>query len=81
MAAEILESVSRGLSLRTPGTIEKIQLDPSKIVIFSLPVEILKGIKSIKGRRKSFNTEAIYPKSCKGDHKNSTKIESFKDFL
>jgi regulator of protease activity HflC (stomatin/prohibitin superfamily) len=46
-AAEILSSVPGGLSLRTLETIEKIQPDPSKTVIFALPVEILEGLKSL----------------------------------
>ncbi len=51
-AAEILSSVSGGLSLRTLETIEKIQPDPSKTVIFALPVEILEGLKSLIEERK-----------------------------
>jgi regulator of protease activity HflC (stomatin/prohibitin superfamily) len=46
-AAEILGSIPGGLSLRTLETIEKIQPDPSKTVIFALPVEILEGLKSL----------------------------------
>jgi regulator of protease activity HflC (stomatin/prohibitin superfamily) len=46
-AAEILSSVPGGLSLRTLETIEKIQPDPSKTVIFALPLEILEGLKSL----------------------------------
>jgi regulator of protease activity HflC (stomatin/prohibitin superfamily) len=46
-AAEILCSIPGGLSLRTLETIEKIQPDPSKTVIFALPVEILEGLKSL----------------------------------
>jgi regulator of protease activity HflC (stomatin/prohibitin superfamily) len=46
-AAEILSSVPGGLSLRTLETIEKIQPDPSKTVIFALPVEIFEGLKSL----------------------------------
>jgi len=51
-AAEILGAVPGGLSLRTLETIEKIQPDPSKTVIFALPVEILEGIKSLLAERK-----------------------------
>lgn len=51
-AAEILGSVPGGLSLRTLGTIDKLQPDPSKTIIFALPVEILDGLKSIVAARK-----------------------------
>jgi regulator of protease activity HflC (stomatin/prohibitin superfamily) len=50
-AAEILGSIPGGLSLRTLETIEKIQPDPSKTVIFALPVEILEGLKSLYAAR------------------------------
>ncbi|OGY39841.1 MAG: hypothetical protein A2418_03220 [Candidatus Brennerbacteria bacterium RIFOXYC1_FULL_41_11] len=46
-AAERLSKVPVGMSLRTLATIEKINPDPSKTVIFALPVEILDGIKSL----------------------------------
>jgi regulator of protease activity HflC (stomatin/prohibitin superfamily) len=46
-AAEALSSVSGGLSMRTLQTIEKINPDPSKTVIFALPVEVLEGIKAL----------------------------------
>jgi regulator of protease activity HflC (stomatin/prohibitin superfamily) len=46
-AAQILSSVPGGISLRTLQTIEKINPDPSKTVIFALPVEILEGLKEI----------------------------------
>jgi len=46
-AAQILSSIPGGLSIRTLQTIEKINPDPSKTVIFALPVEILEGIKAI----------------------------------
>lgn len=46
-AAKVLSSVSGGLSMRTLQTIEKINPDPSKTVIFALPVEVLEGIKAI----------------------------------
>lgn len=51
-AAEILGRIPGGLSLRTLATIEKIQPDPSKTVIFALPVEILEGLKSLNSSRK-----------------------------
>ena len=54
LAAQVLSSVSGGLSMRTLQTIEKINPDPSKTVIFALPVEILEGIKAI--------SQAIKPK-------------------
>lgn len=46
-AAEALSAVSGGLSMRTLQTIEKINPDPSKTVIFALPVEVLEGIKAL----------------------------------
>jgi regulator of protease activity HflC (stomatin/prohibitin superfamily) len=51
-AAEILSAIPGGLSLRTLETIEKLQPDPSKTVIFALPVEILEGLKSLVNERK-----------------------------
>jgi regulator of protease activity HflC (stomatin/prohibitin superfamily) len=51
-AAEILGVVPGGLSLRTLETIDKLQPDPSKTVIFALPVEILEGLKSLIAERK-----------------------------
>lgn len=51
-AAEILGATPGGLSLRTLGTIDKLQPDPSKTVIFALPVEILEGLKSLTSSRK-----------------------------
>jgi len=52
-AAQILSSVPGGLSLRTLETIDKLQPDPSKTVIFALPVEIMEGIKSLVSERKN----------------------------
>ena len=46
-AAERLSQVPGGLSLRTLATIEKINPDPSKTVIFALPVEFMEGFKSL----------------------------------
>lgn len=46
-AAAVLSSTPGGLSMRTLQTIEKINPDPSKTVIFALPVEVLEGIKAI----------------------------------
>jgi len=51
-AAKILNTAPGGLSLRTLETIDKLQPDPSKTVIFALPVEILEGIKSLVASRK-----------------------------
>lgn len=53
-AAQVLSSTSGGLSMRTLQTIEKINPDPSKTVIFALPVEVLEGIKAI--------SQAVKPK-------------------
>ncbi|MDO8424349.1 MAG: slipin family protein [bacterium] len=50
-AAAILGAVPGGLSLRTLGTIDKLQADPSKTVIFALPIEILEGLQSLVGFR------------------------------
>lgn len=46
-AASVLTSVPGGISVRTLQTIEKINPDPSKTVIFALPVEFYEGIKSL----------------------------------
>jgi regulator of protease activity HflC (stomatin/prohibitin superfamily) len=46
-AAKVLSDVPAGISLRTLQTIEKINPDPSKTVIFALPVEFMEGIKSL----------------------------------
>ncbi len=51
-AAQILGNVPGGLSLRTLETIDKLQPDPSKTVIFALPVEIMEGFKSLASERK-----------------------------
>lgn len=48
-AAQALSSIPGGLSMRTLQTIEKINPDPSKTVIFALPVEVMEGIKAISG--------------------------------
>jgi regulator of protease activity HflC (stomatin/prohibitin superfamily) len=53
-AAEVLSKAPGGLSVRTLQTIEKINPDPSKTVIFALPVEFFEGMKTLsqfmKGR-------------------------------
>lgn len=46
-AAGVLNSAHGGIAMRTLQTIEKINPDPSKTVIFALPVEILEGFKSL----------------------------------
>lgn len=55
-AAKVLNSVPGGISLRTLQTIEKINPDPSKTVLFVLPIEFMEGIKSLssflKGKSK-----------------------------
>lgn len=51
-AAAVLAGAPGGLTVRTLQTIEKINPDPSKTVIFALPVEILEGLKSLTGRNR-----------------------------
>jgi regulator of protease activity HflC (stomatin/prohibitin superfamily) len=51
-AAGILSAAPGGLSMRTLQTIEKINPDPSKTVIFALPVEVLEGVKAIASSMK-----------------------------
>jgi regulator of protease activity HflC (stomatin/prohibitin superfamily) len=51
-AAGILGTVPGGLSLRTLGTIDKLQPDPSKTIIFALPVEVMEGVQSLIAERK-----------------------------
>jgi regulator of protease activity HflC (stomatin/prohibitin superfamily) len=46
-AAQVLSGSAGGISMRTLQTIEKINPDPSKTVIFALPVEFFEGIKSL----------------------------------
>jgi len=46
-AAGILSGTPGGISMRTLQTIEKINPDPSKTVIFALPVEFFEGVKSL----------------------------------
>ncbi|MFH1236596.1 MAG: slipin family protein [Parcubacteria group bacterium] len=54
-AAQRLTNVPGGLSLRTLSTIEKINPDPSKTVIFALPVEFMEGFKSLASMLKDRN--------------------------
>jgi regulator of protease activity HflC (stomatin/prohibitin superfamily) len=49
-AAKMLTEIPGGLSMRTLQTIEKINPDPSKTVIFALPVEIMEGFKKLVGK-------------------------------
>jgi len=51
-AAAILGNVPGALSLRTLETIDKLQPDPSKQIIFALPVEVMEGIQSLISSRK-----------------------------
>jgi regulator of protease activity HflC (stomatin/prohibitin superfamily) len=46
-AAQILSQTPGGLTLRTLSTIEKINPDPSKTVIFALPIEFMDGVKAL----------------------------------
>jgi len=46
-AAGVLSSQPGGISLRTLETIEKINPDPSKTVLFALPVEFFEGMKTL----------------------------------
>lgn len=50
-AAGVLNNIPGGLSMRTLQTIEKINPDPSKTVIFALPVEIMEGFKKLTGKQ------------------------------
>lgn len=46
-AAGVLSATPGGISMRTLQTIEKINPDPSKTVIFALPVEFFEGVKTL----------------------------------
>lgn len=46
-AAGVLSAIPGGIAMRTLQTIEKINPDPSKTVIFALPVEFFEGIKTL----------------------------------
>lgn len=50
-AAEILNYAPGGLSLRTLKTIDNLQADPSKMVIFALPTEVLEGFKILSAQK------------------------------
>ncbi len=49
-AANVLSGTPGGLSMRTLQTVEKINPDPSKTVVFALPVEVLEGFKELAKR-------------------------------
>lgn len=46
-AAKVLSGAPGGIAMRTLQTIEKINPDPSKTVIFALPIEFFEGIQSL----------------------------------
>lgn len=46
-AAGVLSGTPGGIAMRTLQTIEKINPDPSKTVIFALPVEFFEGMKTL----------------------------------
>ncbi len=50
-AAENISSVAGGLTLRTLQTVEKVNGDPSKTVLFVLPIELIDGLKNMLGRK------------------------------
>jgi len=61
-AAQVLSGVPGGISMRTLQTIEKINPDPSKTVLFALPIEFFEGMKTLS----SFFKEKVnktHPKS------------------
>lgn len=49
-AAMVLSASPGGISMRTLQTIEKINPDPSKTVIFALPIEFMEGVKALAGK-------------------------------
>lgn len=46
-AAAVLSNSPGGIAMRTLQTIEKINPDPSKTVIFALPIEFFEGVKTL----------------------------------
>lgn len=46
-AAEVLGRTPGGISMRTLQTIEKLNPDPSKTIIFALPIEFYEGVKTL----------------------------------
>ncbi len=51
-AAIVLSQTPAAMSLRTLGTIEKLNPDPSKTIIFALPVDVLEGFKAVASKLK-----------------------------
>lgn len=51
-AAGVLSSVPGGISMRTLQTIEKINPDPSKTVLFALPIEFFEGFRNLAKLKK-----------------------------
>lgn len=47
LAAKVLSSVPGGMSMRTLQTIEKLNPDPSKTILFALPIEFFEGMNSL----------------------------------
>ena len=56
-AASNLKEVPGGISLRTLGTIEKLQPDPSKMTVFALPIEVMEGIRALNSKPQIPNNE------------------------
>ncbi len=52
MAAERLSAVKGGISIRTLETIEKISNNPSKTIIFPMPVDLFDAVKKLSGHDK-----------------------------
>lgn len=52
-AAEVLGRTPGGISMRTLQTIEKLNPDPSKTIIFALPIEFYEGVKTLSEHFKS----------------------------
>lgn len=50
-AARMLSETPGGMSLRTLETIDKLQPDPSKTIIFALPVEIMEGLRALGNKK------------------------------
>lgn len=51
-AATVLSAAPGGISMRTLQTIEKINPDPSKTVIFALPLEVTEGLRGLAAMAK-----------------------------
>lgn len=50
-AARVLAETPGGIAMRTLQTIEKLNPDPSKMVIFALPTEFFDGMKALAGKK------------------------------